>query len=93
MAKILIVDDNATFRQSLRKILYNSFPSITIEEAADGKEIIKKIEDFHPNLIFMDIKLPGENDLQLTQQIKTTNPDITVVILTSYNMPEYQDAA
>ena len=41
----------------------------------------------------MDIKLPGENGLQLTQQIKTTNPDVTVVILMSYNMPEYQDAA
>lgn len=93
MAKILIVDDNATFRQSLRKILYNSFPSITIEEAAYGKEALKKIEDSHPNLIFMDIKLPGENGLHLTKKIKNTNPDITVVVITSYNIPEYQDAA
>jgi len=56
MARILIVDDSATFRKSLKKILSNSFPSINIEEAADGKEALKKIEDFLPDLIFMDIK-------------------------------------
>jgi YesN/AraC family two-component response regulator len=93
MTKILIVDDNATFRQSLRGILSNSFPSITLEEAADGKEALKKIEYFLPDLIFMDIKLPGENGLHLTKKIKNTNPDITVFVITSYNMPEYQDAA
>ena len=93
MGKILIVDDHATFRQSLKQILSNAFPSITIEEAADGKEALKKIEDFLPNLIFMDIKLPDENGLHLTQKIKNTNPDINVVVITSYNIPEYQDAA
>lgn len=93
MDKILIVDDNATFRQSLKGILFNSFPLITLEEAADGMEALKKIEDFLPDLVFMDIKLSGENGLQLTQKIKNTNPDIPVVILTSYDVPEYRDAA
>lgn len=93
MDKILIVDDNATFRQSVKEILSNSFPFISVEEAVDGKETLKKIEDFIPDLIFMDIKLSSENGLHLTQQIKNTNPEITVVILTSYNIPEYRDAA
>jgi DNA-binding NarL/FixJ family response regulator len=93
MGKILIVDDHATFRQSLKEILSNAFPSISIEEAADGKEALKKIEDSHPDLIFMDIKLPDENGLHLTQKIKDTNPDMTVVVVTSYNIPEYRDAA
>lgn len=93
MDKILIVDDNSTFRQSVKEILSNSFPFISVEEAVDGKETLKKIEDFIPDLIFMDIKLSGENGLHLTQQIKNTNPDIPVVILTSYDVPEYRDAA
>ena len=93
MANILIVDDHTTFRQSLKEILFHAFPSITIEEAADGKEGLKKLEDSHPDLIFMDIKLPDENGLHLTLKIKNTNPDINVVVITSYNIPEYKDAA
>ena len=93
MATILIVDDNPAFSQSLKELISNSFPSIIIENAADGKEAIKKIEYSHPDLIFMDIKLPGENGLHLTSKIKITHPDIPVVVLTSYNTPEYHEAA
>ena len=41
----------------------------------------------------MDIRLPGENGLELTQKIKVIYPDVTVVILTSYDLPEYRQAA
>ena len=57
----LIVEDNALFRQSLRDILYTKFPSMTIEEAVDGKEALQKIEELPPDLIFMDIRLPDKN--------------------------------
>ena len=93
MCKTLIVEDNAAFRQSLKEILTNKFPSMTIEEAADGNEALKKIDNSLPDLIFMDIKLPGENGLTLTKKIKITNPKISIIILTSYNIPEYKKAA
>jgi len=93
MYKTLIIEDNATFRQSLREILCNKFPSMLIEEAANGKEALQKIEDLPPNLIFMDIKLPDESGLRLTKKIKATYPDIIIIILTSYNIPEYRAAA
>ena len=64
-----------------------------IEEAADSKEALQRIEDQVPDIIFMDIKLPGESGLKLTQKIKTTYPKIKIIILTSYNLPEYRDAA
>jgi DNA-binding NarL/FixJ family response regulator len=41
----------------------------------------------------MDIKLPGENGLKLTEKIKATHPNITIFILTSYDIPEYREAA
>ena len=63
-----------------------------IEEAVDGKEALQKIEELPPDLIFMDIRLPGENGLKLTKKIKNTYPSITIIILTNYNIPEYQDA-
>lgn len=93
MCKTLIIEDNATFRQSLREILCNKFPSMLIEEAANGKEALQKIGDIPPDIIFMDIKLPDESGLNLTKKIKTTYPRIIIIILTSYNIPEYRDAA
>ena len=93
MCKTLIAEDNTTFRKLLRTILCDKFPSMIIEEAVNGREVLEKIEDFLPDLVFMDISLPEENGLQLTRKIKTSHPGIVVVIFTSYDVPEYRDAA
>ena len=93
MFKILIVDPNDPFRQSLKKILVNRFPSVDIQEAADGNEGLQKVEDFHPHLIFLEIHLPAETGLELAGRIKADHPNIIIVILTSYDLPEYQAAA
>jgi len=93
MFKILIVEDNMTFRQSLVAVLGTEFPSALVEEAADGNEALGKVNSFEPDLVFMDIKLPGENGLELTKKIKGNDSGITVIILTSYDLPEYRQAA
>jgi CheY-like chemotaxis protein len=64
-----------------------------VQEASDGAEALHKIETFLPHLIFMDIKLPGESGLEVTRRIKTSNPEIIVIILTHYDLPEYRKAA
>jgi DNA-binding NarL/FixJ family response regulator len=91
--KTLIVEDNVTFRQSLKEVLDAEFPSMDIEEAADGTEALQKVGTFDPHLIFMDIKLPGTNGLELTRKIKGDNANVTIIILTSYDLPEYRAAA
>jgi two-component system response regulator YesN len=93
MFKTLIVEDNGAFRQSLKRILVARFPSMDIGEAADGKEALQKVDAVEPNLIFVDIKLPGGNGLELTKRIKADHPKITIIILTSYDLPEYREAA
>jgi DNA-binding NarL/FixJ family response regulator len=64
-----------------------------ILEATDGKEAMRQITTRLPDLIFMDIKLPGENGLELTSRIKAEYPRLTVIVLTSYDTPEYREAA
>ena len=93
MCKVLIVEDNSTFRQMLKEILYTRFPTMEIAEEPDGSELFSKLDAFHPNIVFMDIRLPGENGLELTKKIKMNYPDIIVVILTNYDLPEYRQAA
>lgn len=91
--RILIVDDNDAFRQTLKATLGLSFPTIAIDEAADAGEALQKVDAYPPDLIFMDIRLPGENGLELTKKIKATHPNIIILILTSYDFPEYREAA
>ena len=93
MLNTLIVEDNANFRRVLKNNLETFFPSMVIHEAAEGNEALQKVDTFRPELIFMDIGLPGENGLQLTQRIKTSYPDTKVIILTSHDTLEYREAA
>ena len=93
MFKVMLVEDNGIFRESLRSSLQLKFPSMEIAEAGDGVEALEKIDSLSPNLVFMDIRLPGQNGLELTEKIKTLHPDIIIIILTSYDIPEYREAA
>jgi len=93
MFRVLIVEDSNIYRQMLGEALHNQFPKMDISEAANGEEALKKITTFPPDLIFMDIKLPGESGLELTRKVKTQYPNVTVIILTSYDLPEYREAA
>jgi DNA-binding NarL/FixJ family response regulator len=93
MFQMLIVDDNAPFRQSLREMLCEQFSTMGVEEAEDGEDALDKIETLSPHLVFMDIKLPGQNGLEVTREIKARYPKIRVIILTSYDLPEYREAA
>jgi len=91
--KAMLVDDEEGFRRSLAELLRSRFPSMVLDEAANGSEAMEKLKNFLPQLIFMDIKLPGQNGLEITKRIKALHPDINVIILTSYDFPEYREAA
>ena len=93
LLKILIVEDNEAFRRSFKERLQATFPSMIVEEAVEGNEALEKVDIFHPKLIFMDIQLPGENGLTLTRKIKAKDPDISIVIVTNYDIMEYRNAA
>ena len=93
MHRVLVVEDSAIFRTLLKETLQSRFPSMEILEAVDGEEAMKEITARPPDLIFMDVKLPGENGLDLTAKIKAKYPDAIVIVLTSYDTPEYREAA
>jgi CheY-like chemotaxis protein len=81
MCKTWIGEDNVTFRQMLKESLCYRFPTMEIEEEPDGRNLFNKIAFFHPKIVFMDIRLPGGNGLELTKKIKKNYPDIIIVIM------------
>jgi len=93
MFTTLIVEDNPTFRKSLAEMLQDRFRGMRVLEAADGVEAAAVIAAALPDLILMDVRLPGEGGLDLTRRIKQEHPELTVIILTNYDLEEYRDAA
>ncbi len=93
MFRTLLVEDNPTFRKTLHAMLEEQFPQVEVMEASDGRTAMSAITGQRPDMVFMDIKLPDENGLELASRIKTYDPSIVVIILASHDMPEYRHAA
>jgi len=95
MFRTMLVNDNRYFRKLVKDTLKSQFPARDIVEAADGVKAFPEIDSHPPHVIFMDIRLPGGNVLELTRKIKSDFPDIDImiIILTIYDLPEYREAA
>lgn len=83
--RILLVDDHALFREGLAGIL-SAQPDIqVVSEAEDGLEALVKAQELEPNLILMDVTMPGCDGLEATQLIKEALPDVKIVMLTIHD--------
>ena len=87
--RILVCDDHAILRDGIRLIL-NAQPDMeVVGEAADGYEAVEKAHALKPDIILMDIAMPGLNGLEATKQIRRANPDARILALTMYESDEY----
>jgi DNA-binding NarL/FixJ family response regulator len=93
VSTVLIIDDNAAFRESFRDLLVQNFPDMRIEEAADVKGSLEKVSEHPTDLIFVDIELAGESGLELIRKIRAAHAGQVIAIFTSYDLPEYRAAA
>ena len=93
MLRALIVEDNPHFREIFKMVFGNKFASSIVEEAGNGEEALRIIRERSPDLIFLDILLPGENGLQLAQKIKRDFPNIRIAMLTNYDLPAHRRMA
>ena len=93
MFHTLIAEDNPIFRQALKEMLGRRFPFMDIEEAADGSQALVRAKAGHHDLVFMDIKMPGVNGLDVTRAIKSDDHEAIVCVVTAYDLPEYRAAA
>ena len=91
--RILIVDDDARLRERAKELLAAEPDISVIGEATDGREAIDKARTLKPELILMDIKMPAMNGLEATRQLTAEMPALNVIMLTLFDLPEYQEAA
>jgi DNA-binding NarL/FixJ family response regulator len=93
MVTALLVEDNKYFRKSFKKILNDRFPRLKIVESGTCREALHLCLDCLPELVFADINLPDGNGLDLSRTLRLQYPKVTILILTSYDLPEYREAA
>jgi two-component system, OmpR family, response regulator len=78
--RVLLVDDEEEYRSTLAERLRRR--GIQIMEASDGEEAFRMIETFSPNVVVLDVLMPGTGGLQVLKKIKTEHPEIQVILLT-----------
>ncbi len=83
--RILLVDDHQVVREGLRRMLELDADLRVVGEAANAKEALTQVESLSPEVILMDIKMPGMDGIELTRQLKEKYPSCSVIMLTLYD--------
>jgi two-component system response regulator NreC len=87
--RILLTDDHTLFRQGIKTLLSAEADLDIVGEAANGAEAVEKVTELRPDLVLMDIGMPGLSSFEATRQIKKARPDTKVLFLTMYDDEDY----
>ncbi len=93
MIRVLLVDDEALVRQGLRMILEAAGDIAIVAEARDGNEAVEAARRHKPDVVLMDVRMPGRDGLSAAEEISTLPQPPKVVMLTTFDMDEYVHAA
>lgn len=86
---MLIADDHALVREGTKQLLQQHPDLKVVGEAADGEEAVELATRLQPDIVLMDIAMPGTNGIEATRRIKKTNPATSVLVLTAYDDEQY----
>jgi len=82
--RFLVADDHPAFRNGVAAFLREHFTGCSIDEAANGDEVLQTLNHFNYDIIFIDIVMPGLNGIETTKQIMASHPDAKIIALSFY---------
>ena len=89
MIKILLVDDQIILAEGIKSVLETCSDFKVSGIATDGTESVAMVEKLKPDVVLMDIRMPNMNGVVATKRIKETNPDVKIIILTTFDDSDY----
>ena len=87
--RVLLADDHAIVREGVRSLLAAQTDMEVVGEAANGMEAVELARSLQPDMVLMDIGMPGMNGLEATRALKTAQPETHVLVLTMHEDEEY----
>lgn len=87
--RVFLADDHALFREGIRALLSGCEDIEVVGEAADGQEALARVPQAHPDVVLMDIAMPGLGGLEATLALRKAYPQARVLVLTQYESREY----
>ena len=87
--RILLADDHVTVRQGLKMLIESQGDMTVVSEASDGTAAVEQARALRPDVVVMDISMPGMNGLVATRTLKAVQPDTVIVILTRHGDDAY----
>jgi len=91
--RTLIVDDSAAFRRCIQAFLESESEIEVVGEAISGMEAIVKSRELKPDLVLMDVRMPGMDGISAARQLREEMPEVKIIVMTSVDIQEYRDAA
>ncbi|MGL4651332.1 MAG: response regulator [Caldilineaceae bacterium] len=89
MVRVLIADDHAVVRKGLQQIVKEQAPFLEVDEAADGSEVLAKVNANGCDVLVLDISMPGRSGLDILHEIRHLRPDLPVLILSMHPEEQY----
>ena len=91
--RVVLVDDHAVVRAGIKLLIELTERYDVVGEASSGQAAVERVNALKPDLVVMDIRMPGMDGIAATRKITTRNPDVRVLVLTAHDDPEYVEAA
>ena len=87
--RVLIADDHGIIRDGVRSVLTHDLGMEVVGEAADGQQAVRLARELHPDLVLMDINMPGMNGIEATRIICNEMPEVKIVVLSMFSDKRY----
>ncbi len=87
--KVLIADDHAVVRQGLKHIIARDSGIEVVAEAENGNEVLERVQELDLDVILMDIEMPEKNGIETLIHLKTSNPNLPIIILSIFAEEQY----
>ncbi|GAA1432293.1 response regulator transcription factor [Microlunatus lacustris] len=87
--RVLLVDDQELIRYGFRLVLESRPGIVVVGEAADGARAVGAVGRLQPDVVLMDVRMPGVDGIEATRRITRLRPDMRVLVLTTYDLDEY----